>query len=121
MISVDVKKLFPKVKIAPPSTISKIFYLERKRINELEIKRDITPEELARRMVHVNMSEQMLFFRKYYEYVYSYGIENSQIANKMHHDFEIMYETFRNSEIYRITVPEGLDLTSAPVISLLEI
>jgi len=121
MISVDIQKLFPKVKIAPPSTISKIFYLERKRINELEIKRDITPRELARRMVHVNMSEQMLFFRKYCEYVYSYGIENSQIANRMRHDFEIMYETFRNSEIYRITVPEHLDLTRYPLPSIFDV
>ena len=115
---VELRKINPTVRVASPTCIKSIFYLERQKSKNIEIKRDITAEDLARRMAYVNLYEWNFFFKEYYKYAYLYGIRNRKIENKFQHDFSIMYRTFKKAELFRVIIPSKLDLTKVKVVSL---
>jgi len=120
-LSIKLQKLYPESKVASPSKISKIFYLERRNINKIKIETDITSKELARRMAYVNMYEWNDIFKEYYKYVYLFGIRNERIENKLYHELKLMHETFKDAEIYRVIIPKNIDLTKVKLTSLLEL
>ncbi|MHA1833984.1 MAG: hypothetical protein ACTSV7_08335, partial [Candidatus Baldrarchaeia archaeon] len=70
MLAVDVHRIYPEAKVSPPSPISKVFLLERKKVKSIEVKRDITSKELARKMAYYNLYEWNHMFREYYRYVH---------------------------------------------------
>ena len=116
---VDLKAINPRAKIASPTAISKVFYLERKDIDNIALTNDITPRELAKRMAYVTLYEWNFFFREYYKYAYLYGAKNQRIEKRFNHDFSIMLDTFKRAELYRVVVPRGLDLTNIKLTSIL--
>jgi len=111
MFHVDLKKLNPKAKIALPTKISKVFYLERENVNKIKVIDDVTPEELAERMAYINLYEWNFFFKEYYRYAYLYGFRNIRIENIFHHYYDIMYGAFKRANLYRIIIPQKMDLT----------
>ncbi|MEM5866758.1 MAG: hypothetical protein QXG39_02450 [Candidatus Aenigmatarchaeota archaeon] len=121
MLIVELKELFPEAKVGNVTSISKVFLLERRKVPKIEIKEDITPEKLARRMACYNMYEWHHMFREYYYYSYLFGIKNEKIENRLNHDIEIMTETFGKAELYRVIIPESLDLYNVDLVSTLEI
>lgn len=44
---------------------------------------------------------------------------NDRIENRSHYGLKITYETFRKAELYRVIVPESLDLTEVKLTSIL--
>jgi hypothetical protein len=121
MFEVELRKLHPKVKVASPTQVTKVFYLERKETSHIEVKKDIGAQELARRMAYVNLYEWNFFFREYYRYAYLYGLKNTKIENRFNHDFSVMYELFKEVELFRVTIPMQLDLTKVDFSSRLEL
>jgi len=121
MLSVELCKINPTAKVASPSPISKVFLLDRRNVNSIEIRRDITAKELARKMAYVYMYEWDGMYREYYRYVCHFGVKNRRIESKLRHNFKILFETFRKSELYRIVVPKEMDLTKIDLPSLLNI
>jgi hypothetical protein len=121
MFSVELCKIYPESRVAPPSPVSKVFLLERRKVDCIEIKKNITPKKLARKMAYVTLYEWNFAFREYYRYVYLFEAENQRIENRFYHDLKIMSETFRKAELYRVIVPEGLDLTEVKLTSMLNI
>ncbi|MFX0199735.1 MAG: hypothetical protein ACFFCW_26735 [Candidatus Hodarchaeota archaeon] len=119
---VPIQKLFQKVKIAPPSSVSRVFFLERKDLEGeyIEVNKEVTNEEIATRLAFVNLFERNGFFREYYRYAYEFGVRNTKIEEKFNHDFNILLEAFKKTEIYRVYIPGGLDLTSFDLQSLLQ-
>jgi len=53
---VPIQKLSKKAKIAPPSSVSRVFFLERKDLKggSIEVNKEVTPEEIATRFAFVN-------------------------------------------------------------------
>jgi len=113
-------KINPNAKIGSPSSIKKVFYLERENANNIAIQEDITAEDLARRMAYVNLYEWNFFFREYYRYAYMLSIRNERIEKMFNHYYEIFYNAFRNSELKRMVVPFKLDLSKVRLLHLLE-
>ena len=50
-----------------------------------------------------------------------FGIRDQRLENKLHHDFKLMHETFRTAEIYRVILPENLDLSKINLSTLLNL
>lgn len=121
MFRVDLKKINSEAKVMNSAVFSKVFYLERRDTNKIKVENDVTAEELARRMAYVNLYEWYFFFREYYRYVYLYGVKNAKIENRLEHDFDIMYDTFKKAELQRAIIPLRLDLTSAKLTSLINV
>jgi hypothetical protein len=121
ILRIEFQKIFPEAEVASPSFISKVFLLERKKVSCIEVKKDITSCELARKMAYYNVYEWNHMFREYYRYVYLFGIRNKKIENRLYHDTEIMNKTFETCDLYRVIVPEGLDLSKINLTSLLDI
>jgi hypothetical protein len=118
---VDLNKIYPEAKVADISSISKVFFFQRKKVDDIEIKEDITPEGLARRMACYNMYEWNHMFREHYYYCYLLGIRNEKIENRLYHDIKIMSETFEKADLYRVIIPEKLDLYDVDLVSTLKL
>lgn len=118
---VGIEKLNPQARVANLSKIMKVFYLERQKTNKILVKKDITASDLARKMAFVNLYEWNFFFKEFYRYVYTYDIRNNKIENRPHHDFNIMKKAFETAELYRVIIPQNLDLTKVRLTSLLDL
>jgi hypothetical protein len=121
MLTVELHKIYPEAKVTSSSLISKVFLLERKKADCIEVKKDITPKELAQKMAYYNMYEWNHMFREYYRYAHLFGIRNKRIENRLYHDMRVMNATFKRCEVYRVIVPERLDLYEVSLTSLLDI
>lgn len=121
MLTVDVYRICPKAKVSPPSPISKVFLLERKKVDDIKVKSGITPKELARKMAYYSLYEWNYMFREYYRYVHLFGIRNQRIENRLYYDMEVMNETFEKCQLCKVVIPEMLDLCKVDLASLLDI
>lgn len=121
MFSVDIKVINPRAKIASPSEISKIFYLERKNVPQVTTSNNISSEELARRMSHVTLYERNYLAKEYSMYVAVQGIRSQMMDNKLENNLKTMQNTFEKAPIFRTTIPIGFDLTKAKITSILNL
>lgn len=118
---VELGKLSPGSKVAPPMKIDTIHFLERKDTASIQIKDDISSEDLAMRMAYVNLYEWNFIFREYYKYSYMYGIRNERFENRYAHDFSIMFDAFSKAKLRRVVIPRKLDLTKVQLTELLNL
>jgi len=112
-------KIFPEAKIAEPSPISKVFFLERRKIKQIELKRDISSRELARKMAYYRLYEWSYVLQEYYRYVNIFGVENKRVENMLLHDITVMEKTFEKCDLYRVLLPERLNLFNVDLASIL--
>lgn len=121
MLTVGLHKIYPEAKVAPPSSISKVFLLERKKVDHdhIEVKKDITSKQLARKMAYYNMFEWSHMFKEYYHYIHLFGIRNKRIENRLDNNIKIMNETFGKCDLYRVILPKRLDLSEVDLTSIL--
>ena len=119
VFKVKITSIQKDAKIAKPSVIQAVYFLERKDVESIQIHRDLEAEDLARRMAYVSFYEWNFFKMEYSKYVARYGIHNSAVEKKFHHDYSIMKELFSNVPIFRVTVPKGLDLKQADITEIL--
>ena len=117
---IDIQTLYPDAKIGNISPISKVFYLERRATDDIEVEERIDVEQIAKRMAYVNLYERNYFFREYARYAYEYNVRNYQIENQSKHDFEVIYNTLKHAPLVRVLVPEKADFTTGDL-SFLEI
>jgi len=120
--NVPIQKLCQKAKIASPSSVSRVFFLERKNLKGryIEVSEEVSPEEIASRLAYVNLFERNYFVKEYCHYAYEFGVRNEKVEERFNHDFEILLEAFKKTEICRVSIPKGLDLTSVNLQSLLQ-
>lgn len=109
--NVDIQKLHPIAEIGSPTSISKIFYLERWDRNYCDTHRNVDPVYLAKKMAYVNMYERNYLFKEYCKYAFKFGIRSEKIESRLHHDIKILCENFKNAQLSRVIVPQDLDLT----------
>ena len=109
----DIKKLHPEVKIGNISSISKVFYLERWKSNEFKVVGNIDPKNLARRMALINLYERNYFFKEYYSYAAKYDIKNINIESRFEHDIQVLYNTFKTTDVYKILIPDKANLSTS--------
>jgi hypothetical protein len=122
MFHANLNKINPYAKIGSPTRISKVFFLERSNlVDNIYLSEDIQAEELARRAVHVNLHEWNFIYKEYYRYVYLFGIKNEKFEKKPYHEYNILYNTFKNSKIIRVTIPYKMDLSKEDIVSLFEL
>ena len=53
--------------------------------------------------------------------VHLFGIGNQKIENEVKYDMKIMDETFEKCKLYKVVIPERLDLYKVDLVSLLDI
>jgi hypothetical protein len=107
---VDVEDLYPNFKVGKVSPISKVFYLERWNKNEVDIE-NMDAMELARRTALINLYERNYFFLEYYKYAAKYNITNVNIEKRFEQDIKIMYNTFKTTKVYKLLIPDKLNLS----------
>ena len=107
---VDVEDLYPNFKVGKVSPISKVFYLEKWNKNEVDIE-NMDAMELARRMALINLYERNYFFLEYYKYAAKYNITNVNIEKRFEQDIKIMYNTFKTTKVYKLLIPDKLNLS----------
>ena len=119
--NVPIQNLCQKATISLPSPVSQVFFLERKNVKggRIEVSEEISPEEIAYRLAHVNLFERNYFFKEYHRYAYEFGVRNEKIEKRFDHDFGILLEAFKKTKICRVSIPKDLDLTSIDIQSLL--
>ncbi|MEM2292953.1 MAG: hypothetical protein QXX41_06715 [Nitrososphaerota archaeon] len=103
MLRVELLTLFPNCKIAPPTPISKIFFLERKKYKKIHrIEIESVPlyeyDSFCRKIAYINMYEWGDCLREYYRYVYLFGANNSRIENKIQHDIGILINALKKQK-----------------------
>lgn len=121
MLRVEIERMFPQVKVSSPVPISKVFLLERRKVDRVEVKQDISSWELAQKMAYYSMYWWDNMLREYYFYVHQFGVRNRRIEYRLYRDVRIMNEAFGKCHLYRVILPERLDLAKANLISLLGI
>ena len=110
---VPIQKLYPNIKIAQPTIISRIFFLERKKEEgSIEVSREEGIKELVARLAFVNLFERNYFYKEYYCYAYQFGVRNEKIEKRFEHDYRIIHEALGKTEVYKVTIPKSLDLTN---------
>jgi len=120
-INVDLQEIYPNAELARPTQISKVFYLERHNSREMTVTRGIPPEELARRMAYVYLYEWNFLFDEYYKYAYQYGKTNRQLEGRFDQIVRIARRAFQGADLYRVAIPENLDMKDLDLISKLEL
>lgn len=105
---VDVQKLDPDAKIGEIFPISKVFFLQKSDKNEIRIGKT-DPRKLAEIMALVNLYERNSFLKWYYYYALNYNFRNLGIEKRYEHDVKIMYNTFKRTDTYKISVPDPID------------
>lgn len=122
MLRVELLKLYPDCEIAPPTPISKIFFLERKKTDSVRIEEIPSYDDiLLKKIACISMYEWGDVLREYYRYGYLFAVNNSKIENKMQHDVDILNDAFKNVEIYRVTIPQEFNLSNVNIASLLKL
>jgi hypothetical protein len=119
--NVDFQVIFPHANLAPPSVISKIFYLDRDDVNRIKMTNDMSAAELATRMAHVYLREWSPFLQEYHRYAYLYGIENERLENRFKQVLEVATNTFEVAQLFRVRIPRFFDLTNIHLLSELSL
>ena len=110
---VPIQKLYPNIKIAQPTIISRILFLERKNTgNKIEVLKEEKIAELAARLAFINLFERNYFYKEYYRYAYHFNVRNEKIEKRFEHDYKIILEALKQTEVYRVIVPKNFNLTS---------
>ncbi len=114
--------IFPKANIGNPCYVEKIFFIEKKDIKKIEIKDNLNPQELATRMSYYNFYEKgSPLFREYSRYVQKSGFCNKKLDNRLKHDYNIMYGTFKNIKLKRVLLPIKINLLEEDLEKLFEL
>ena len=120
VFNVDITTICQSARVAAPSLIQGVYFLERKRVDKIEIHDGLSADELAHRMAYISLYEWHFFVREYFKYVGRFGLHDSRVENKLDHDYRIMKSLFGNVPLYRVTIPVGMNLTQNGVGRILE-
>ncbi len=115
-----IQKIHPNAKIARPSLISRIFFLERKNDKGgIKVSKVENVDKLAARLAFVNLFERNYFYKEYYRYAYMFGVRNAKIEKRFDHDYAIILSAFKKTKVFKIDIPKKIDLTSIDIENLI--
>jgi hypothetical protein len=118
---ISVKDLNPEAAISPPVPVARVYYLERKNVDSLEVSDTIDAHALAKKMPYVTLYEWHFSTREYYRYAAIYGIRAQRVEDRYAHDREIIQEGFSDVRIYRVSIPTHMDLTQHDLTELFDL
>ena len=105
---VDIEKLIPGTQIGDASKIKTILYLERSDVASVAVK-GISPQLLAIKMTAINFFERSYFFQQYFLASFLNGADDKiQIGKRLAREKKIMQDTFNNTSVYHIQIPNRM-------------
>jgi hypothetical protein len=104
----DCQELFPRSKVSEICPIAKIFFLESHQGEDLRVG-SIDYTELATKMSFMNLIENRQFLLEYWKYAFrgeTDMITDSGVEKIFYHDRQIMLDSFKKAEIWKVLLPE---------------
>ena len=86
VFNVHFSVLRPGSKVAKPTKISRIFFLERRNVSQIKLESNLPPDNLAERMASVSEFEWNFIRREYHRYKTQLGIFDEHFEQQLSHD-----------------------------------
>lgn len=116
-LNAELTRINAGANVALEARLSRIFYLERKSVEEIKVFADMHRDEFVRRMVNVYLGEYSFLMSEYYKYVYLFGARDARMEEIRDHTTTVLREALEGAELYRLEIPKYMDLTSVDIAS----